>query len=299
VYAKVEWASGKSNDFVLSSYGPSKAEIEVASKQSLNNFLESTFITKARISNKAMNYAREGEANCRSVVDISKDGFIYCYYQNMSARTLETDVYFKEFQGIKLRKPYSGRAFKVKVPPQQEKIVLLRILPNQDVKQVLAEKVRFIKEDVGKSDSSPYGGSLGSIGSPQNQNYGIPSYGSPNNNNGLSRNDGFVNLDQEAKENGDMKRVKDSLTGDFIQIFIYQYKHDDGAYLFFENKTKDMQLNCKVNCDLVGLEPIGKEGTRTFDFTLHPGSTHRIAFKKTRGSFEARFTYENRVKIMP
>jgi len=160
VYAKVPWTSGRNTDFVLSSYGPADVDISVVSKQSCPDFLEKTFITKARQSEKKMNYAREGEANCFSVVDISRDGFIYCYYQNLSSRTLETEVYFKEFRGIKLRKPHRGRTFKIQVPPQQEKIVLLRILPNQDVKQVLGEKVRFINAGTGGygGQQAGYGG---------------------------------------------------------------------------------------------------------------------------------------------
>ena len=279
VYAKVPWTSGKSTDFVLSSYGPSDAEMTVVSKQSCPEFLEKTFITKARQSTKKMNYAREGEANCFSVVDISRDGFIYCYYQNLSARTLETEVYFKEFRGIKLRKPHRGRTFKIQVPPQQEKIVLLRILPNQDVKQVLGEKVRFITGGgggTGPSNPLTGGGQYGYGGGQTTAN--VP------------------NLDKEAKELGDLKRVKDSLTGQFTQVFIYQYKHDNGFYLLFENQTRDTVLDEKVVCELQGLEPIGKEGMREIRFELGPGTSYRIAFKRTGGAFDARFRFESNLK---
>ena len=144
IYAKSAWTSETDGDFVISSYGPSNTTFEKVSKTSYPTFLEETFISKGRISNRRVNYAREGEANCSSVVDMSRDGFTYCYYNNMSTRTLETEVYFKEFQGVKLRKPFRGRGFTIRVPPYQEKAVLLRIIPNKDVRQVLSEKVRFL-----------------------------------------------------------------------------------------------------------------------------------------------------------
>lgn len=176
VYAKLPWSNAKNNDFVLSSYGPAEAQIEVVPKQSLGNFLESTFMSVARTSKKAMNYAREGEPNCCSVVDLSKDGFVYCYYRNNSMRTLDTEIYFKEFNGVKLRKPFRGRTYRIQVPPQQEKIVLLKVLPNQDVKQVLAEKVRFVKDEPGKTNTYGTTQNYGNPSTGYGTDYGKPSY---------------------------------------------------------------------------------------------------------------------------
>jgi len=143
VYAKVKWLFQNQNDFTLSTYGPGMTNIQEVSKKEHVNMLDQVFMGKAKNSQKKQTYAREGEVNCYSVVDICKDGFIYCYYNNQSSRTLETEIYFKEFRGVKLRKPFRGQAYSLKVPPGQERIVLLKILPNQDVRQVFGEKVRF------------------------------------------------------------------------------------------------------------------------------------------------------------
>jgi len=144
VYAKVKWIFQNKNDFVLSTYGPGMTEIQVANKIEHPNMIDQAFMCKGRNSQKKQTFAREGEPNCYSVVDISKDGFIYCYYNNQSSRTLETEVVFKEFRGVKLRKPFRGKSYTLKVGPGQEKIVILKIIPNEDVRQVFGEKVRFV-----------------------------------------------------------------------------------------------------------------------------------------------------------
>jgi len=144
VYAKVKWIFQNKNDFVLSSFGPGMTDIQVVNKAEYPTMIDQVFMCKGRNSQKKQTFAREGEPNAYSVVDITKDGFIYCYYNNQSSRTLETEVYFKEFRGVKLRKPFRGQSYSLRIPAGQEKIVVLKILPNQDVRQVLGEKVRFV-----------------------------------------------------------------------------------------------------------------------------------------------------------
>jgi len=271
VYAKVKWVTTKNMDFVLSSYGPSRAEIEVVQKD--KEFLEKVFVTKARESQRKASFANLGEPNCFRALDTSKDGFIYCYYQNLSDKTLQADVLFKEFKGIKLRKPYRGNEFKLVVPPGQEKVVLIRILPKQNAKQVLDEKITFFSGDVDPNEilngASKDGGKVKPV-------YSVP------------------NLDAQAKRDGEMKRVKDSVTKDFLNMRIYNYQHDDGVYLFFENLTKDLVLDQKVEYDLQGLEPLGDAGERETQFELKPGSSFRLAFRKIGEPGEALFRYDSR-----
>ncbi|RYF42003.1 MAG: hypothetical protein EOO38_20155 [Cytophagaceae bacterium] len=91
-----------------------------------------------------------------------------------------------------------------------------------------------------------------------------------------------------------MKRVKDSVTKDFLNMRIYNYQHDDGVYLFFENLTKDVILDQKVEYELQGLELIGDAGGNEIQFELKPGGTHRLAFRKIGEPGQATFKYDSR-----
>jgi len=150
---------------------------------------------------------------------------------------------------------------------------LIRILPKQNAKQVLDEKITFFSGDVDPNEilngATKDGGKVKPV-------YSVP------------------NLDAQAKRDGEMKRVKDSVTKDFLNMRIYNYQHDDGVYLFFENLTKDLVLDQKVEYDLQGLEPLGDAGERETQFELKPGSSFRLAFRKIGEPGEALFRYDSR-----
>jgi len=274
VYAKVKWVTTKNMDFVLSAYGPSKTGIEVVKKDP--QFLEKVFITKARESEKKANFANIGEPDCYRVLEKSKDGFIYFYYQNLSNKAILANVHFKDFFGIKIRKPFRGDQFKLIVPSQQEKIVLLRVLPKQVGKLAIDEKIEVLSNENEVNDAVK--AVKDAADTKVKPVVTVP------------------NLDAQAKREGEMKRVKDSVTKDFLNMRIYNYQHDEGVYLFFENLTKDVTLDQKVEYELKGLELIGSaEGeSNEVQFELKPGGTWRLAFRKVDEPGEAIFKYDSR-----
>mmetsp|Transcript_25556 Transcript_25556/g.22591 ORF Transcript_25556/g.22591 Transcript_25556/m.22591 type:complete len:83 (+) Transcript_25556:2501-2749(+) len=81
-----------------------------------------------------IDYSADGEPNCFSAMELTYDGFGYCYYKNKSQKYLHVEVYYKTFEGLKLRKPHRGREFTLNIGPGEEKIVLVKTKARERVK---------------------------------------------------------------------------------------------------------------------------------------------------------------------
>ena len=294
IYTKVTWNHCEANDLVLSSYGPSKVTFEQVKKQDYPGFLELTFSSKARLSTKKATYAREGEADAYSVIELTKDGFIYSYYHNDSKRTLNIDVTYKEFKGLKLRKPNRGSIYSLKVQPGERKIVLVRVLPEQDVRQVMSERVRFTKPEEKAPQIPP-----NLIGkAPLETKITETPISKP-----------IVRLDEErkvmesrrsfekdAREKGRMDRLKKPNSNEYLDIYIYEYKHDNGIVFLYENKTTNYILSEKVEFVGKGLLLVEPASKGDIQFDLGPGLSYKLVFEKLEVNYTPRFRFHSKLK---
>lgn len=147
IYIKFLWNDKIPREYVLSSYGRDEIELEQVQKYQLNGFLEKLYISKARTSKALKSYQEDGEVNVFKCSELTPEGIGYFYFLNRGNSQLITEINFKTMQGIKLRKPFSGSSFKLTVNPGEEKIVLTKINPHIDAKQVLTEIPTFIKSE--------------------------------------------------------------------------------------------------------------------------------------------------------
>lgn len=147
LYVKFYWNDKGAREFVVSSYGPDEASIEQVAKYQIQDFLDRVYLSKARNTKELKSYQEEGEPNVFKASDLTPEGIGYFYFLNRGNAPLVTEISFKTMQGIKLRKPYRGGSFKINVNPGEEKIVLSKIDPNIDAKQVFTEAPSFLKSD--------------------------------------------------------------------------------------------------------------------------------------------------------
>lgn len=148
VYTKFYWNDKISREFSLSCYGQDEVEIDQISKYRISDFLEKVYISKARTNKSLKGYEEEGEPNVFRVSELTPEGIGYFYFLNRGNSPLTTEYNFKIMQGVKLRKPHRGTSFKINVNPGEEKIVLTKINPNVDAKQVFTELPSFFKTEV-------------------------------------------------------------------------------------------------------------------------------------------------------
>ena len=147
-YVKIPWHDGQPHDVSLSIYGYSKATFEEIPKESFGeNFLEKVYMNKAMNSPALKSYQEEGEPNAFRCAEVTDDGFGYFFFWNKSESTLKSEVYFKIMSGIKLRKPNIGKKFAVTVPAGQKAIVLTKVNPYFEVKQVYSEIPTFERSE--------------------------------------------------------------------------------------------------------------------------------------------------------
>lgn len=144
VYTKADWPDNKPRDYTIGIYGACEAFIEKISKSSVPNFLENVYCSKARTSPKLIDYGTSGVKDCKKATELTDDGFGYFYWRNNSNRTLEEELYLKTFDGLRLRKPYSGNTVKVVVKPGEEKIVLYKTVSGaKSIRLGLSTKTMF------------------------------------------------------------------------------------------------------------------------------------------------------------
>jgi calpain-15 len=129
VYAKIAWNEQKTKEFSISSYGAGDVDIQKIDESHCPEFIEKVYMSKGRTM-KVGDYSSHGVNNCYRGMELTDDGFGFIYYKNESNKTLEEDFYFKVMTGFKLKKPFKGNNFKVTVPPGQERVVILKQLPN-------------------------------------------------------------------------------------------------------------------------------------------------------------------------
>jgi hypothetical protein len=75
--------------------------------------------------------------------ELGEDGFGWVYYRNRSSSSLEEELFFKTFTGLKLKKPHRGLQTKISVPPGGESIVMIKIDPALESQMSLAAKTLF------------------------------------------------------------------------------------------------------------------------------------------------------------
>ena len=288
VYAKVQWIKRSTEDFVISSYGPAKTILKVTPKKLYENLLEQTFISHARRSDNLYRYSACRESGSFRVVDLPAGGFLYSYYKNMSDKIMECTSTVPE--GFKLRKPYRGREYSISIPPRQEKIVLLRSLPDQEVKEHWDEKVEFkpvkATEEVDEVKTGEPVLTLDDLIKSQELESAMTI-------SRVIRDARPEHLDEEARELGTMRRIKDKATNKYVSIFRYELRIESGMFLLIENETEDLVLGMNVRWHLEGLEPVGIDSSREFRFELGPKSLRRLVFQRTTDrDFDAKFEYE-------
>ena len=142
-YVKVLWNDGRQHDVTISTYGYSKTNFETVPKEIVGDFLAKVYTDKAMKSPALRSYAEEGEPNAFRCSEVTDDGFGYFFFWNKSQSSLQTEIFFKIMSGIKLKKPLSGKSFKVNVAPGEKQIVLTRVNPYIEVKQVFSEVATF------------------------------------------------------------------------------------------------------------------------------------------------------------
>ena len=147
-YVKVPWYDGQSHDVTISTYGIGHTEFDEVPKESFGSeFLEKVYTQKAIKSGALKTYADDGEPDVYKYAELTDDGFGYFFFWNQGLSVLDVDVYFKIMSGIKLRKPYRGKTFKITVAPGEKQIVLTKVNPYYEVKQVYSEIPTFQKND--------------------------------------------------------------------------------------------------------------------------------------------------------
>ena len=142
-YVKVPWNDEQIHDVTISIYGYSKTKFETVPKEAVGTFLEKVYMNKAMNSPALKSYEAEGEPNAFRVAETTDDGFGYFFFWNKSQATLESEVFFKIMSGIKLKKPRVGKKFKVTVAPGEKEIVLTKVNPYIEPKQIFQEVVTF------------------------------------------------------------------------------------------------------------------------------------------------------------
>ena len=147
-YVKVLWYDSQAHDIVISSYGIGEAEFSSTSKEEFGgHFLEKVYTSKAVQSENMKSYKDEGEENALRCAELTDDGFGYFFFWNKSQATLNTQIYFKVMSGIKLRKPFRGKKFDLTVAPGEKQIVITKVNPYYEVKQVYAEHPTFQRNE--------------------------------------------------------------------------------------------------------------------------------------------------------
>lgn len=146
-YVKIPWYDQQAHDVTISAYGYSTVDFQEVPKAAEANFLEKVYTHKALNSGKLKSYQQEGELNVFKFSELTDDGFGYFFFWNRSESTLNTEVYFKLMSGIKLRKPFAGKSFKITVAPGENQIVLTKVNPYYEVKQVYSEIATFQRND--------------------------------------------------------------------------------------------------------------------------------------------------------
>jgi len=339
IYAKIWWTQYGENDYALSSYGPTKIKFEQVKKQDHPEILQGAFSSKAKKSTKKINYAREGEANAYSVVEL-KDGFVFCYYHNDSKRVLNVEVNYKEFSGLKLRKPYRGRQYQLSVNPGESKIVLAKVLPQENVRQAFSEKARFTTFEgtptnnvqntvpvIKPEKASNIYPASNTYTTPKNNTYTTPKNNTyttpitfttpttytnyttpstPSHNIYTTPTYPTTTLDKKkddldmlARLKGKKERLKKPNSNDFLDIYVYEYKYDDGVVMLYENLSRNWTLNERVEYVGKGLFLIQAKSSGSIqeaEFELKPGSTFKLDFRRIEANPTLKLKFYSKFK---
>jgi len=325
IYSKIWWSQFGENDYALSSYGPTKVKFEQVNKKDYPELLQGAFSSKARKSTKKIDYAREGEPKAYSVVEL-KDGFVYCYYHNDSKRVLNVEVNYKEFSGLRLRKPYRGRQYQLSVNPGESKVVLAKVLPQENVRQAFSERARFTNYDgplpVTSNTTTPsyqptsnYSATPTPKANTYNSTYQppLPNYKPIN---PVITNPIIANpittpiipttttttksdLEILAKIKGKKEKLQKPNSKESLDIYVYEYKYEDGVILLYENLTRNWTLNERVEYVGKGLFLLQAKSSgpvQEAEFELRPGSTYKLDFRRIEANPTLKLKFYSKFK---
>jgi len=126
VYCKTNWRDGLNHKFSVGVYGPAEAQIEQVEKTAeMKSYIQQCYLTLGRKSQKLIDYGYYGVKECWRALELTDDGIGFLYYKNESDKTLDEELQFT-LQGWKFMKPYRGENIQVKVPPHEEKVIILK-----------------------------------------------------------------------------------------------------------------------------------------------------------------------------
>jgi len=190
-----------------------------------------------------------------------EDG-VFILYENRTRDYALDEELTLDMKGLSLAEKPGATTVKIDLPPQSERVVhLIKTEPSFSIKYGMSYMVKF----VGK-------GSFGSNRLPESE------------------------LIRLAKEKGQQKQRKDNKTGEIIDIVLYVLQHDQGVFLYYENKTKNYELEEEVKFELKGLQLAEDPKGNTVKFTLKPGQSRGIIIDSISEEFSISYNVSYMVK---
>lgn len=178
------------------------------------------------------------------------DGVFILYENRTKDFALDEELTF-DMQGLTLKENPGKTSVKIELPPQSERAIhLVKTGPAFSIKYSMSYLVKF----AGK-------GSFGSARLPEHE------------------------LRKLAKEKGQQKQRKDNKTGEVVDIVLYVLQHDQGVFLYYENNTKNYELEEEVKFELKGLQLAEDPKGNTVKFALKPGQSRGIILDSTKEEF--------------
>ena len=129
LFLEVDWLFGGMDQVVLNTYTKEKLDLEIVDISQHPAFLEGVLKSCALKRTDAKSYESKGETEISKYISIndSKANYGFCYYVNQSHRnTLVEKCIFTKMEGCKLLPPYTGYVYDVEVPPNSDKIVIIK-----------------------------------------------------------------------------------------------------------------------------------------------------------------------------
>jgi hypothetical protein len=97
-----------------------------------------------------INFARTTDLirgkNYETSINLTKFGFGYYYYKNISQFPLLVNILFKNLEGVRIEKSFHLSEVSFKLDSGEEKIILAKLNPHGKIKQEVSERVSPIKK---------------------------------------------------------------------------------------------------------------------------------------------------------
>ncbi|EGR27558.1 hypothetical protein IMG5_194210 [Ichthyophthirius multifiliis] len=147
IYTKIDWNQSEIQDFVISTYGVNNTILTEITKYECPEFLRNIYIDHARNVSKKSKKLMHNK-NAWVLLEQTDDGYFYLAIQNSTDQPMQCEFKFSKLEGLKLRKPFTGKISNFTVPSNNFEVVLIKVLDYNDLQGIqIKQSIIFKSKD--------------------------------------------------------------------------------------------------------------------------------------------------------